>query len=106
MQQMSPQELQRHLEQADTPPLLLDVREPWEFRHCHIEGSQLIPMGQIPSTLDELDRDREVVVICHHGVRSQQVAWFLGRAGFQRVINLAGGIDAWARDLDPEMPTY
>lgn len=106
MQQMSPQELQRHLEQADTPPLLLDVREPWEFRHCHIEGSRLIPMGRIPSTLDELDRDREVVVICHHGVRSQQVAWFLGRAGFQRVINLAGGIDAWARDLDPEMPTY
>ncbi|WP_018873747.1 rhodanese-like domain-containing protein [Thioalkalivibrio sp. ALJ16] len=106
MRQLSPVELRDYLQQTDTPPLLLDVREPWEFQHCHIEGSRLLPMGQIPSASGELDPAAETVVICHHGVRSQQVAWFLERSGFSNVINLTGGIDAWARDVDPAMPTY
>ncbi|WP_018140971.1 rhodanese-like domain-containing protein [Thioalkalivibrio sp. ALJ7] len=106
MRQMSPRELCDYLDQTGTPPLLLDVREPWEFQRCRIEGSRLLPMGEIPATYQELDPKQEVVVICHHGVRSQQVAWFLERAGFDQVINLSGGVDAWARDVDPHMPTY
>ena len=63
-------------------------------------------MRQIPVALDELDRDRELVVICHHGIRSQQVAMYLDHQGFRNVINLQGGVAAWARDVDPAMPTY
>jgi len=85
---------------------LLDVREPWEFQTCHLEGSLLIPMGRIPAGRDELDPDRETVVICHHGIRSRQIAYYLERAGFTNVVNLTGGLDAWARDVDPEMPVY
>ncbi|WP_018861591.1 MULTISPECIES: rhodanese-like domain-containing protein [unclassified Thioalkalivibrio] len=106
MRQMSPRELQDHLAEADQPPVLLDVREPWEYQRCRIDGSKLIPMGEIPSAYQELNPDDEIVVICHHGVRSQQVCWFLSQAGFHRVVNLAGGIDAWARDVDPHMATY
>lgn len=106
MRQMSPQELKDYLAQAENPPLLLDVREPWEYQHCHIEGSQLLPMGQIPTAYPDLNAEDEIVVICHHGVRSQQVCGFLDRAGFQHVINLTGGVDAWAREVDPHMPTY
>ncbi|WP_019024503.1 MULTISPECIES: rhodanese-like domain-containing protein [unclassified Thioalkalivibrio] len=106
MRQMSPRELQDHLAETDQPPVLLDVREPWEYQRCRIDGSKLIPMGEIPAAYQELNPDDEIVVICHHGVRSQQVCWFLQRAGFGKVINLAGGIDAWARDVDPHMATY
>ncbi|MFO7953699.1 rhodanese-like domain-containing protein [Thioalkalivibrio sp.] len=106
MHQMSPSELHDLLSRADTPPTLLDVREPWEYQRCHIEGSQLLPMGQIPTGYQDLNPEDEIVVICHHGVRSQQVCGFLDRIGFKNVINLSGGIDAWARDVDPHMPTY
>ena len=106
MFQMTPRELQDYLAQTETSPLLLDVREPWEYQHCHIEGSRLVPMSQIPAACEQLNPGDEIVVICHHGVRSQQVGWYLARAGFQRLINLSGGIDAWARDVDPHMPTY
>jgi len=91
---------------ARKKPLLLDVREPWEFQTCHIEGSQLVPMGEIASRAPELDPVMEVVVICHHGGRSMQVAMFLEKQGFSEVINLAGGVDAWARTVDPGMPVY
>jgi rhodanese-related sulfurtransferase len=103
---ISPTELRDHLAAAKHEPLLLDVREPWEFRICSIEGSQLIPMGQLPAALGTLDPARETVVICHHGVRSRQVAMFLDYQGFSSVLNLAGGVDAWARDVDRLMPTY
>lgn len=107
MRQFSPAELKAHLEASTDPPLLLDVREPWEFEVCHIEGSELVPMRQVPERAADLDPERETVVICHHGVRSYQVALFLERQfGFSNVINLAGGVAAWARDLDPQMPTY
>jgi rhodanese-related sulfurtransferase len=106
MREFSASQLRHHLAQADSDPLLLDVREPWEFQICRIEGSQLIPMGQIPASLRALDPQRETVVICHHGIRSRQVAMYLEHFGFDKVINLAGGVDAWARDVDREMTTY
>lgn len=105
MRQLSPRDLQARLQAGDRP-LLLDVREPWEFRLCHIDGARLVPMRQIVASLPQLDRHRETVVICHHGIRSQQVALYLEHHGFTQVINLQGGVAAWARDVDPSMPTY
>ncbi|MGD9385330.1 MAG: rhodanese-like domain-containing protein [Thioalkalispiraceae bacterium] len=87
-------------------PMLLDVREPWEYEKCHLNGSQLIPMREIPYSLDKLDPDKETVVICHHGIRSRQVAYYLEQAGFDKVINLEGGVEAWAQDVDPDMQRY
>ncbi|MBD3669292.1 MAG: sulfurtransferase [Gammaproteobacteria bacterium] len=92
--------------QQEASPLLLDVREPWEYEICHLDGSTLIPMGSLHQRLDELDREQEIVVICHHGVRSLQVCYYLASAGFSNLINLSGGIDAWANELDPDMATY
>jgi len=106
MLDLSAAKLRDYLANTTTDPLLLDVREPWEFRICQIEGSQLIPMGQLPAALKTLDPDRETVVICHHGIRSRQVAMYLDYQGFSDVINLAGGVDAWARDVDRQMATY
>ena len=108
MRRMTATELAAHLENAS--PLLLDVREPWEFDICHIDGSINLPMGQIPHRLDDL-RDAgedagEIVVICHHDVRSQRVIWYLQQDFEQPLINLDGGVDAWARDVDPDMPVY
>ncbi len=93
-------------EQQRPAPLLLDVREPWEFQYCHIEGSLLMPMAVVPARMAELDPEREVVVICHHGGRSAQVCLFLEHQGFARVFNLAGGVAAWAAQIDPRMPQY
>lgn len=104
MRNFRPGELAQHLQQHQ--PVLLDVREPWEFQICHINGSTLIPMGQIPTRLDELDPSQEIVVICHHGIRSRQVAMFLMSRGFGNLINLSGGVEAWAREVDPQMATY
>lgn len=106
MDEMSARELASRLAAGGEPPLLLDVREPWEFAICRIDGSRLVPMHQILARLGELDPDRETVVICHHGIRSRQVALYLAREGFSRVINLTGGVDAWAQDVDPTMPIY
>jgi rhodanese-related sulfurtransferase len=94
---------------ADTgrdKPLLLDVREPWEWDTARIEGSQHVPMREVPVRLAEIDRQREVVAICHHGGRSQQVAMFLEKNGFSKVHNLQGGVDAWSRTVDPAVPLY
>jgi len=87
-------------------PMLLDVREPWEFETCHIDGSINIPMGQIPQKLKQLQTANEIVVICHHGIRSQQVIRFLQQQSTATLINLDGGVDAWAREIDPDMPVY
>lgn len=88
------------------PPQLLDVREPWEWERARIEGSRHIPMREVPARLRELDPARDVVAICHHGGRSQQVAMFLEKNGFAKVHNLTGGIDAWSRTVDPAVPLY
>jgi rhodanese-related sulfurtransferase len=107
MRNMTPAELAAWLADPARPdPLLLDVREPWEFQNCHIPGARLMPMNELPARLHELDPDAETVAICHHGTRSLHVAYFLARQGFERVHNLAGGVDAWARAIDPAMPVY
>ncbi|HEY6394117.1 MAG TPA: rhodanese-like domain-containing protein [Candidatus Binataceae bacterium] len=87
-------------------PLIIDVREPEEVAIARFPGAAHIPMGDIPSRLTELDPDRETIVVCHHGIRSAQVAMYLTRMGFERVFNLAGGIDAWSIDADPATPRY
>ena len=101
---MSAEQLATHLQNSD--PLLLDVREPWEFDICHIEGSINMPMAQVPQRLEELPANDEIIVICHHGVRSQQVIWFLQQQAYDKLFNLDGGVDAWARTVDAEMPVY
>ena len=106
MREFDAQQLERYLKTCDSHPFLLDVRQPWEYDVCHIADCQLIPMGQIPTELDELDKDRETVVICHHGIRSRQVGYYLEQAGFDNVINLKGGVDAWAKVIDKTMATY
>ena len=107
MKSVSASELSAWLADKDrTPPVLLDVREPWETQICRIEGSELMPMQTLPARLNELDPDRPVVCICHLGGRSMQVAMFLTRQGFKDAYNLTGGVDAWARQVDTAMPTY
>lgn len=91
---------------AREPPLVIDVREPWEYRFCHIAGTLSIPLGELPARARELPHGRELVAVCHHGVRSLHAAGWLLRAGFPRVHNLRGGIAAWATDVDPTMPRY
>jgi rhodanese-related sulfurtransferase len=103
---MGPGEVAQLLAADGEPPVLLDVREPWELAICRIEGSMSVPMGQIPAAVSRLDPNRETVVICHHGIRSYQVARYLEQQGFTRLINLDGGVAAWARDQDPAMPVY
>jgi rhodanese-related sulfurtransferase len=107
MKQIAPAELAAWLADASRPaPLMLDVREPWEWDTARITGATLIPMREVPARIGELDRSREVVAICHHGGRSQQVATFLEKNGFSKVHNLAGGVDAWSRTVDPAVPQY
>ena len=90
----------------NSPPVLLDVREPWEFDTCHIAGSINIPMGRIPQQMSSIDAQKDTVVICHHGIRSRQVILFLQQHDFKNMINLEGGVDAWAREIDSQMPVY
>ena len=107
MNQITPTELAAWLgDPGREKPLLLDVREPWEFEKARIESSTLIPMRELPARIGALEGAREVVAICHHGGRSMQVAMFLERQGFKRVHNLVGGIDAWSRTVDPAVALY
>ena len=86
---------------------LLDVREPWEADIALIEGSKLIPMGEIPMRAnEELDPDAHIVVVCHHGVRSLNVTNWLRQQGFERVQSMRGGINLWSRTVDPKVPVY
>src|SRR5882672_11199278 len=107
MKQISPAELAAWLADAGRkPPLLLDVREPWEFEKARIDGSRLAPIGEVARRVGELDRSSAVDAICHHGGRSLQVALFLEKSGFAAVHNLAGGVDAWSRVVDASVPLY
>jgi rhodanese-related sulfurtransferase len=107
MERIDPAQLKAWLDDASRQkPVLLDVREPWEFERARIEGARLVPMREVPARLAEIGEDREVVAICHHGGRSMQVAMFLEKQGFKRVHNLMGGIDAWSRTVDPSVPLY
>jgi rhodanese-related sulfurtransferase len=105
IREISPLELKARLDRGDKP-LVLDVREPEEIAIAAFPDAVNIPMGEIPSRLAELDPNRETVVVCHHGIRSAQVALYLGQMGFERVLNLAGGIDAWAIEAEPATPRY
>jgi rhodanese-related sulfurtransferase len=107
MKQIRARQLADWLADTSRPqPVLLDVREPWEFELCQIADSVHIPMHLLPMRCDEVDPDREVVVICHHGGRSMQVAMFLERKGYGNVHNLSGGVEAWAGEVDPSMRRY
>jgi rhodanese-related sulfurtransferase len=85
---------------------ILDVREPWELEICRLPESIAIPLAGLPGRLDALPRDNPLVVLCHHGMRSERAVMWLRANGFDNAINLAGGIDAWARQIDSEMRTY
>lgn len=103
-QNITPRQLKARLDAGDRPRLL-DVREPWEFSLSRIEGSELMPLGELPRRSSELDPGGEIVVICHHGIRSAHVTRALDQAGFQNVLNLEGGLDAYS-DIDDSIPRY
>ncbi|WDD93221.1 sulfurtransferase [Burkholderia sp. FERM BP-3421] len=107
MQILTARDLAAWLADASRPaPVVLDVREPWEIETARIANSVSIPMQQIPARSEELDDDAEIVCVCHHGMRSAQVAMFLASRGYTKLYNLQGGIDAWSRDVDPSVPRY
>jgi adenylyltransferase/sulfurtransferase len=103
--EISPLELKRRLD-AGEPLKVLDVREPWECAIVRLPGSINIPLDELPRRLGELDAHAVTIVMCKVGGRSRRAAQFLAGAGFDQAVNLAGGIDAWARDIDPGLPTY
>jgi rhodanese-related sulfurtransferase len=110
--QFRPSDLGAWLQQVgpDSAPVVLDVREPSELQIASVkaEGFTLltIPMGTVPLRLSELDLQQPIAVLCHHGGRSMQVAQFLASRGFENVANIAGGIHAWAAEVDPTLATY
>ena len=113
IEQVTPRDLAAWLAAAradGAQPLLLDVREPaeWQAASVRADGAELLqlPMMSVPPRLHELDPERAVAVLCHHGGRSMQVAMFLAQHGFERVANVAGGIDAWSLQLDASIPRY
>jgi len=105
VQIVSPRVLEQVLNSGPAPRLV-DVRDPWEFDLCRIAGSENIPMAELMGRLDALGKEDPIVVICHHGARSQQVAAYLDSLGYSNIMNLEGGVDAWSRVVDPEMPKY
>ena len=105
MDEISPQELKARLDRGERP-MLLDVRQDWETKLCRLESAVHIPIEEIELRTEELDRNDEIVVYCHQGVRSAAVAGYLREIGFARAVNLAGGLDLWARTIDPSMRRY
>ncbi len=105
LKQISAKELHDKL-QNDVKPVLIDVREPYEYHYAHIKGSLLIPMYQIADKLNDLDAAGDYVLICHHGIRSLQVAYYMVHSGFSSIYNLMGGIDAWSVDCDNSVLRY
>ena len=106
VRQLTPQQVADLSAQTPDKVLVLDVREPWEYERVHLPGCLHIPMGELPGRLQELDPGQTCVIVCHHGNRSQQVALFLCTRGFRDVCNLAGGLEAWALELDPSLARY
>ena len=96
----------RDLISAGADVQLIDVREPWEVDICHIADSRSIPLGDLQQRASELNTDKTMVMICHHGMRSYHATMWLRQNGFDKALNLAGGIDAWAREIEPGMPRY
>jgi rhodanese-related sulfurtransferase len=102
---ISPKELKTRLDKGDTL-VLLDVREDWEYSLAKIDGSILVPLGTLPQSLPRLNRESEIIAICHHGMRSADATNFLLQQGFSNVKNLVGGIDAWSTQVDGAVPRY
>lgn len=102
---ISPKELRTRLDKGDKL-VLLDVREQWEYSLAKLDDSILIPLGTLPQSLNLLNRDSEIIAICHHGMRSADATNFLLQQGFQNVKNLVGGIDAWSVQVDGTVPRY
>lgn len=105
MEQITPQELKARLDRKE-PLVLLDVRQDWERELCRLSGATHIPIEEIEFRTAELNPEEEIVVFCHQGIRSAVVAEYLRRLGFTKAVNLAGGLDAWARAVDPAMRRY
>jgi rhodanese-related sulfurtransferase len=104
--EITPEEVKKKREKGEAFTLL-DVREPWEFETASLAGTKLIPMGDVPSRAhQELDPEEHIVVICHHGVRSMNVTSWLRQQGFEKAQSMQGGIDAWARRVDGNVPVY
>jgi adenylyltransferase/sulfurtransferase len=102
---ISPKALKKSLDNGDKL-VLVDVREEWEYSLAKVDGSILIPLGTLPQSLAQLNRDSEIIAICHHGMRSADATNFLLQQGFQKVKNLVGGIDAWSTQVDGTVPRY
>lgn len=102
---ITPNELKSRLDNGDKL-VLLDVREQWEYDLAKLNGSTLIPLGTLPQSLTKLNRDSEIIAICHHGMRSADATNFLLQQGFAKVKNLVGGIDAWSVQVDGTVPRY
>lgn len=105
MEQITPQELKARLDRKE-PLVLLDVRQDWERELCRLPGATHIPIEEIEFRTAELNPEEEIVVFCHQGIRSAVVAEYLRRLDFTKAVNLAGGLDAWARTVDPTMRRY
>lgn len=105
MSEISPHELKARLEGPEAP-LLLDVRQDWETQICRLPNAVHIPIEELEVRVDELDPQGQIVVYCHQGVRSAAVAEYLRSVGFRDVKNLSGGLDLWARTIDPSMRRY
>lgn len=104
--EITPEEVKAKLDQRQTSTLL-DVREPWEFETANISGATLMPMREVPSRAhQELNPRDEIVVLCHHGVRSMNVTVWLRQQGFEKAQSMRGGIDAWSRHVDAKVPKY
>jgi len=102
---ISPKELKTRIDKGDQL-VLLDVREDWEYSLAKIDGSILVPLGTLPQSLTRLNRESEIIAICHHGMRSADATNFLLQQGFSNVKNLVGGIDAWSTQVDGAVPRY
>ena len=102
---ITPSELSE-MNRGEEPPLLIDVREPEEYELARIDGARLLPLSRFNEWSPALDREKATVFLCHHGIRSAQVCAFLARAGFDKIYNLAGGIDRWSQEVDPSVPRY
>jgi adenylyltransferase/sulfurtransferase len=103
--EITPQDLRARIDRNDRP-VLVDVREDWETKLCRLENAVHIPIEELELRAEELSPADDIVVYCHHGVRSAAVADYLRRLGFTRVRNLSGGLDAWARSVEPTMRRY
>ncbi len=102
---LNPAEVKQFLENKNGTRLI-DVREEWEHKIAHLEDSELMPMSNFMQHMKELDKDDELIIYCHTGVRSANVCSFLAEKGFRNLINLKGGIEAWSVEIDPSIPRY